>query len=242
MLGSPLTGLHVNITPEISASTISWTVTPIAASRSRPEPGAVGDRGRAVEADPAVAHRLAHLLDSAHPQERLLLAGERRLRAVLADRARAHRDGRLPEGRVRAGDLISHVAGHAAPRIASPIASASPAAIAAATASSAANSEYAAVDRANPGGTGISAASSSPRLALLPPKLDSSLAAQPIQRARVAASLLTRQQGHGARRAVDADHLAGADLRRWPGRCRPRPAARTRGTRSPRATSRRRRR
>ena len=30
MLGSPLTGLQVNITPETSASTISWTATPIA--------------------------------------------------------------------------------------------------------------------------------------------------------------------------------------------------------------------
>ena len=34
MLGSPLTGLHVNITPETSASTISWTATPIAGSSS----------------------------------------------------------------------------------------------------------------------------------------------------------------------------------------------------------------
>jgi hypothetical protein len=30
MLGSPLTGLQVNITPETSASTICWTATPIA--------------------------------------------------------------------------------------------------------------------------------------------------------------------------------------------------------------------
>ena len=32
MLGSPLTGLHVNSTPETSASTISCTATPIAGS------------------------------------------------------------------------------------------------------------------------------------------------------------------------------------------------------------------
>ena len=44
MLGSPLTGLQVNITPETSASTISWTVTPIAALGPPAECGAVGDR------------------------------------------------------------------------------------------------------------------------------------------------------------------------------------------------------
>jgi hypothetical protein len=32
MLGSPLTGLHVNMTPETTASTMVCTVTPIAAS------------------------------------------------------------------------------------------------------------------------------------------------------------------------------------------------------------------
>ena len=55
------------------------------------------------------------------------------------------------------------------------------------------------------------------------------------------ASLVAEQRDH-ARRAVDPDHLAGADLRRWRGRCRRPPAARTRGRRSRRATSRRRRR
>ena len=38
MLGSPLTGLQVNSTPETSASTISWTATPIAGSSSGAEP------------------------------------------------------------------------------------------------------------------------------------------------------------------------------------------------------------
>jgi hypothetical protein len=36
VLGSPLTGLQVNITPDTAASTISWTVTPIAGLSSMP--------------------------------------------------------------------------------------------------------------------------------------------------------------------------------------------------------------
>ena len=36
MLGSPLTGLQVKRTPEISASTIACTVTPIAVSSDDP--------------------------------------------------------------------------------------------------------------------------------------------------------------------------------------------------------------
>ncbi len=41
-LGSPFSGLHVNITPDTAASTISWTVTPIAGAcdgEARAEPG-----------------------------------------------------------------------------------------------------------------------------------------------------------------------------------------------------------
>ena len=63
-----------------------------------PSRSAIADRRRAVEADPAVAHRVADVVDAAHPQIRLLLAGERRVLAVLADRARAHRDRRLGHG------------------------------------------------------------------------------------------------------------------------------------------------
>ena len=45
LLGSPVTGLQVNITPETSASTICWTVTPIAAALpASPSAGAVADR------------------------------------------------------------------------------------------------------------------------------------------------------------------------------------------------------
>ena len=52
MLGSPLTGLQVNMTPETSASTIFWTVTPIAASVDA-EVRPVGDRALACRGSPS---------------------------------------------------------------------------------------------------------------------------------------------------------------------------------------------
>ena len=121
MLGSPLTGLQVNITPETSASTICWTVTPIAGSDC-PSSRAVADRPRRVEADPAVADGVAELLDPAHPEEALLLAGEGRVVAVLAERARADRDRRLPESRRSSRELAADGRpGSGAKRIASSI-------------------------------------------------------------------------------------------------------------------------
>ena len=76
------------------------------------EPRPIRDRRRAVEADPAVADRVAHALGAPHPEVRLLLAGERRLPAVLAERARAHRYRRLAELRVALCHLVANGRGN----------------------------------------------------------------------------------------------------------------------------------
>ena len=71
------------------------------------EAGAIADRGSAVETHPAVAHGVAHVLGAAHPEVGLLLAGEGRFLAVLAERARADGDRRLTELVVAARDLVA---------------------------------------------------------------------------------------------------------------------------------------
>src|SRR5581483_1648765 len=58
--------------------------------RALPESGPVADGTRRVEARPAVAHRVAQMIDAAHPQEALLLAGVARCLAVLAYRSGAY--------------------------------------------------------------------------------------------------------------------------------------------------------
>src|SRR5581483_3249533 len=63
------------------------------------------DRTRRVEARPAVAHRVADVLGTPHPEEALLLAREGRIRAVLPERARTDGDRRLAELRVAAREL-----------------------------------------------------------------------------------------------------------------------------------------
>ena len=67
--------------------------------------GAVADRTGRVEARPAIADRVERLLETAHPEEALLLAGERRLLAVLPEGARADRDRRC-RGTALAHELV----------------------------------------------------------------------------------------------------------------------------------------
>ena len=197
-LGSPVSGLHVNITPETSALTIACTATPIAGGCASvdPHPRPVGDRGGAVERDPAASDRFADAVGAAHPEVGLLLAGEGRLGGILAARRRAHRDRRLALlgggcqravvaldlGRDRLRDRVRRIWSAISAQAASTAArscGSSPRSLVSMRSpspSSARNASNAAVETANPGGTGIPPAISSPRLALLPPKLSSSFA------------------------------------------------------------------
>src|SRR4029079_19615314 len=53
----------------------------------------IADRAGRVEARPAVAHRVADVLQSPDPQEALLLSGEGRVLTALSQRARPNADG-----------------------------------------------------------------------------------------------------------------------------------------------------
>ena len=90
---SPVSGLRVNITPELRESTIRWTTTAMARSCSgMPATEPVGHRLDAVEARPAAADLLDHLVAAAHPQVGVLQAGEAGIGGILARGAGAHRD------------------------------------------------------------------------------------------------------------------------------------------------------
>ena len=220
MLGSPVTGLHVNITPETSASTIACTVTPIAGrSAERPEPRPVTDRRRAVQARPAVPDRGADVPHPAHPEIRLLLPGERRVAGCppparwIARPRTAISPSSAASSRDRSATSAATASGTGAERRSAGFGSASPARPAAAM-----NAENAVVVRANPGGTGIPAPAAPRGWRSCHRSAVHRRRPAPPARVYVDSGLVIRliiaDQRHHAGGAVDADHLPGPDLRR----------------------------
>ena len=175
-----------------------------------PDALAVGDRRVGVRRPPDLAHRVVQLVRRCDVEQRQVLAGEARVRAVLVDRRRAHGE-RHGQRRAPARDLLDRVllARRRPPRRSSP-------------------------DSATPGGSGRPSRAASPSPTAFDPKID--VVARLDQRddacSRRAPSPSRRHRRRARARRRRCD--------RSPRACRPRPGSRTRARRSPRARAARR--